>query len=158
MASPARKLNHISNVYPLVSEPEDCVKEQNNSVEWIIANTINETAQGDPDALAARIVAALERAGYSIAPDELGSQPFEELKSEMRPQDPSGDGRDWTFTTCEHGGDEPDTMPQAIEATDAKGRWAIYVPLTRRIELAEATPTAMIAPISDGTLKVVSVM
>ena len=69
------------------------MKEQNNSVEWIIANTINETAQGDPDALAARIVAALENAGYCIAPDELGSQPFDELKSEMRPQDPSGDAR-----------------------------------------------------------------
>ena len=30
--------------------------------------------------------------------------------------------------------------------------------VTSRIELAEATPTAMIAPISDGTLKVVPVM
>ena len=29
------------------------------TVERIIANTINETARGDPDALAARIVAAL---------------------------------------------------------------------------------------------------
>jgi hypothetical protein len=114
-----------------MSEPEDWVKEQNNSVEWIIANTINETAQGDPDALAARIVAALENAGYCIAPDELGSQPFDQLKSEMRPQDPSGDARDWSFETLEHGGDEPDNMPQAIEATDAHGRRAIYVPLTR---------------------------
>jgi hypothetical protein len=31
-------------------------------VERIIANTINETARGDPDALAARIVAALAEA------------------------------------------------------------------------------------------------
>jgi hypothetical protein len=107
------------------------VKEQNNSVEWIIANTINETAQGDPDALAARIIAALENAGYQIGPDELGSQPFDELKPSMRPQDIHGDGRDWTFETSEHGGDEPDTMPQAIRATDALGRSAIYVPLTR---------------------------
>ena len=30
--------------------------------------------------------------------------------------------------------------------------------VTSRIEFADATPTAMIAPISDGTLKVVSVM
>ena len=30
--------------------------------------------------------------------------------------------------------------------------------VTSRIELAEATPTAMIAPISDGTLSVVPVM
>jgi hypothetical protein len=49
----------------------------------------------------------------------------------MRPQDHFGDGRDWTFRTGEHGGDEPDNMPQTIKATDAAGRWAIYVPLTR---------------------------
>ena len=49
-------------------ELEGRVREQNNSVEWIIANTINKTAQGDPDALAARIIAALERAGYEITP------------------------------------------------------------------------------------------
>ena len=32
----------------------------------IIANTINETARGDPDDLAARIVAALTEAGFRI--------------------------------------------------------------------------------------------
>ena len=36
------------------------------TVERIIANTINETARGDPDALAARIVAALAEAGLRI--------------------------------------------------------------------------------------------
>jgi hypothetical protein len=36
------------------------------AVERIIANTINETARGDPDALAARIVAALAEAGFRI--------------------------------------------------------------------------------------------
>jgi hypothetical protein len=36
----------------------------------------------------------------------------------MRPQDAYGDGRDWKFETGEHGGDEPDNMPQAITATD----------------------------------------
>jgi hypothetical protein len=47
----------------------------------IIANTINEAARGDPDALAARIVAALGEAGYRIVPANgiedtaLGSQP-----------------------------------------------------------------------------------
>ena len=39
-----------------------------SAVERIIANTINETARGDPDALAARIVAALAEAGYRILP------------------------------------------------------------------------------------------
>jgi hypothetical protein len=36
------------------------------AVQRIIADTINETARGDPDALAARIVAALGEAGYRI--------------------------------------------------------------------------------------------
>jgi hypothetical protein len=38
------------------------------AVERIIANTINATARGDPDALATRIVAALGEAGYRIVP------------------------------------------------------------------------------------------
>jgi len=37
-----------------------------SAVERIIANTINETARGDPDDLAARIVAALTEAGFRI--------------------------------------------------------------------------------------------
>jgi len=107
------------------------------SVERIIANTINETARGDPDALAARIVTALGEAGYRILPANAvedtspGDQRFDELTPDMRPQDTYGDGRDWKFETLEHGGDEPDNMPQAIRATDAEGRWATYVPLTQ---------------------------
>ena len=103
----------------------------------IIANTINETARGDPDALASGIVAALAAAGYGIVPADgiedtaLGPQPFDKLTREMRPQDTYRDGRDCTFRTGEHGGDEPDNMPQTIKVTDAAGRWAIYVPLTR---------------------------
>jgi hypothetical protein len=106
-------------------------------VERIIANAIYKTARGDPEGLATRVAAALAEAGYRIAPvngiedTALGSQPFDELAPEMRPQDTYGDGRDWTFKTSEHGGDEPDNMLQAIKATDAAGRWAIYVPLTR---------------------------
>ena len=37
-----------------------------SAVERIIANTINETARGDPGALAARIVPALAEAGFRI--------------------------------------------------------------------------------------------
>ena len=105
-------------------------------VDRIIARTINETARGDPDALASHIVAALAGAGYCIVPANgmegslVGSQQFGELTPEMRPQDTYADGRDWTFETSEHGGDEPDNMPQAITATDAEGRWAVYVPIT----------------------------
>src|SRR5215813_7039065 len=107
------------------------------TIEQIIADTINETAGGDPDGLSARIAAALAEAGYRIVPANgmedtaFGSQPFDELRPEMRSQDTHGDGRDWRFETSEHGGDEPDNMPQAIKATDATGRRAIYVPLTR---------------------------
>jgi hypothetical protein len=46
------------------------------AVERIIANTINETARGDPEALAASIVTALDKAGYRIVEDIAhGSQP-----------------------------------------------------------------------------------
>jgi hypothetical protein len=31
----------------------------------------------------------------------------------------------------EHGGEYPDTMPQAINLIDAEGRSAIYVPITQ---------------------------
>ena len=114
------------------------------NVEWIIANVINEQARGDPDALAPHIIAALEKAGYRIIPGTkdtaLGSQPFDELTPDMRPQDSYGDGRDWTFKTLEHGGDEPDNMPQAITATDPAGRWAVYVPLTRRGKIVVPRP------------------
>jgi hypothetical protein len=67
-------------------------------------------------------LAALADAGYYIAlRQDAGSQRFDELTPDKRPQDPYGDGRDWTFETGEHGGDEPDNMPQTIHATDAEG-------------------------------------
>jgi hypothetical protein len=61
------------------------------AVERIIANTINETARGDPDALAARIVAALGEAGYRIVEDTAhGSQPHN-YGMEQLYHSPSGD-------------------------------------------------------------------
>jgi hypothetical protein len=71
------------------------------SIERIIANTINDTARGDPDALAGRIVTALGEARYRILPANgmentaRGSQPFDPLTPEMRPQDTWLDDRDW---------------------------------------------------------------
>jgi hypothetical protein len=44
-----------------------------------------------------------------------------------RPQGPMLNGEGLIFTTLEHGGDYPDTMPQAIEVRDAQGRSCIYV-------------------------------
>jgi hypothetical protein len=55
---------------------------------------------------------------------------FEEMTPEKRPQDPCGDGTGLVFETLEHGGEYPDTMPQAIRVTDAEGRSCIYVPIT----------------------------
>src|SRR3954447_17350252 len=66
-----------------------------------------------------RVVEATFRKIRSI----IGHQ-FEELTPENRPQDPRGDGRGLKFEPLEHGGAEPDSMPQAIQVTDRKGRWA----------------------------------
>jgi len=41
------------------------------------------------------------------------------------------DGSGLRFETMEHGGEYPDTMPQAIKLVDAKGRSCIYVPITQ---------------------------
>lgn len=56
---------------------------------------------------------------------------FEELTPEKRPQDPRLDGRGLRFETMEHGGEYPDTMPQAVKLIDAEGRSCIYVPITQ---------------------------
>jgi hypothetical protein len=56
---------------------------------------------------------------------------FAQLTLEKRPQDPSMDGTSLRFETFDHGGEYPDTMPQAIKLTDAEGRSCIYVPITQ---------------------------
>jgi hypothetical protein len=56
---------------------------------------------------------------------------FKELPSEKCPQDPNLDGTGLRFETMEHGGEYPDTMPQAVKLTDAEGRSCIYVPITQ---------------------------
>jgi hypothetical protein len=47
---------------------------------------------------------------------------FKELAPENRPQDPHLDGTGLRFESLDHGGEYPDTMPQAIKLTDAEGR------------------------------------
>ena len=69
-----------------------------SAVERIIAKTINETARGDPDASAARIVAALAEAGFRIVSARgregtaLGLQ-----RAEMRQLYRSPNGDSWFF-------------------------------------------------------------
>jgi hypothetical protein len=54
-----------------------------------------------------------------------------EMTPDKRPQDPHMDGTGLRFETFDHGGEYPDTMPQAIKLIDAAGRSAIYVPNTQ---------------------------
>jgi hypothetical protein len=56
---------------------------------------------------------------------------FAETTPDKRPQDPHLDGTGLCFETMEHGGEYPDTMPQAIRLTDAQGRSCISVPITQ---------------------------
>jgi hypothetical protein len=63
---------------------------------------------------------------------------FAEMTPEKRPQDPSMDGTGLTFETLEHGGEYPDTMPQAIKLTDAEGRSCIYVPITQNDRVVDS--------------------
>jgi hypothetical protein len=56
---------------------------------------------------------------------------FRELTPEQRPQDPHLDGTGLRFETMDHGGEYPDTMPQAIKLVDAEGRSCIYVPISQ---------------------------
>lgn len=58
------------------------------------------------------------------------AQNYEPMTAEKRPQDENLDGAGWTYETLEHGGEHPDTMPQAIKATDPQGRSCIYVPVS----------------------------
>src|ERR1700719_539025 len=52
------------DVSPHGNQESGMPKVEAPAVERIIANTIKETARGDPDALASRIVAALAEAGF----------------------------------------------------------------------------------------------
>ena len=56
---------------------------------------------------------------------------FEEMTPEKRPQDPHLDGIGLRFEAMEHGGEYPDTMPQAIKPIDAEGRSCVYLPITQ---------------------------
>jgi hypothetical protein len=63
---------------------------------------------------------------------------FEEMTQEKRPQDPSMNGTGLRFETMEHGGEYPDTMPQAIKVTDAEGRSCIYVPIMQNGKVVDS--------------------
>jgi hypothetical protein len=53
------------------------------------------------------------------------------MVADKRPQEPDLDGTGFRFETLDHGGEYPDTMPQAIKLIDAERRTCIYVPITQ---------------------------
>lgn len=67
---------------------------------------------------------------------QLPETVFVPLAIEERPHDPPGTGKGWQYKTLEH---DSHTFPHAIEATDAQGRSAIYVPLKRRGRIGKWT-------------------
>jgi len=68
---------------------------------------------------------------------------FQELSAEKRPQDPQMDGTGLRFETLDHGGEFPDTMPQAIKLIDAEGRTCIYVPITQNGKVVDSLGFAL---------------
>ena len=63
---------------------------------------------------------------------------FAEMTPDKRPQDPHLDGAGLRFETTEHGGEYPDTIPQAIKLIDAEGRSSIYVPITQNGKVVDS--------------------
>jgi hypothetical protein len=47
-------------------------------------------------------------------------------------------GLAFAFETMEHGGEYPDTMPQAIRLIDAEGRSCIYLPITENGKVVDS--------------------
>jgi hypothetical protein len=58
---------------------------------------------------------------------------FADMTPDKRPQDPHMD-----CTAMEHGGEYPDTMPQAIKLIDAEGRSCIYVPIIQNGKVVDS--------------------
>ena len=68
---------------------------------------------------------------------------FADLTPEKRPQDPNLDGTCLRFETMDHGGEYPDTIPQAIKLIDAEGRSCIYVPITQNGKVVDSQGCAL---------------
>jgi hypothetical protein len=58
------------------------------------------------------------------------------------------DGTGLRFETMEHGGEYPDTMPQAIKLVDAEGRSCIYVPITQDGKVVDSQGYILVYDIS----------
>ena len=69
------------------------------------------------------------RAQQEIAKAKLAMTQLQDQRLSEIVQDPNMDGSGLRFETLEHGGEFPDTMPQAIRLMDAEGRSCLYVPV-----------------------------
>ena len=69
---------------------------------------------------------------------------FPLLPPDRRPQDPNLNGAGLRLETLDHGGEYPDTMPQAIRLTNQLGRTCLYVPITQNGKVVDA-----VAPDND---------
>ncbi|MET4476687.1 hypothetical protein [Bradyrhizobium sp. F1.13.3] len=81
---------------------------------------------------------------WNSPPTNAADPDLPPMRREKRPQDPGMDGGDMRFEgyrieTREHAGEYPDTMPQVIEVTDADGRKAAYVPLSRNGKVVDSS-------------------
>src|SRR5712671_6978397 len=74
---------------------------------------------------------------------------FAEMMPEKRPQDPHLDGTGLRFETLDHGGEYPDTMPQAIKLIDAEGRSASTRQSCRMGRSSTAKGTCSISRMND---------
>jgi hypothetical protein len=63
---------------------------------------------------------------------------FYGLAADKRPQDPHLDRTGLRFETLDHGGEYPDTMPQAVKLIDAEGRSCIYAPITQNGKVVDS--------------------
>ena len=63
---------------------------------------------------------------------------FAEMTPAKRPQDLHMDGSGLRFETMDHGGEYPDTIPQAIKLIDAEGRSCIYAPITQNGKMVDS--------------------
>jgi hypothetical protein len=62
---------------------------------------------------------------------------FAVMTPDKSPQDPHMDVR---FKTMEHGGEYPDSMPQAIKLIDAECRSCVYLPVTQDGKVVDSKP------------------
>jgi hypothetical protein len=75
---------------------------------------------------------------------------FAEMTPEKRPQDPYMDGTGLRFEAMDHGGEYPDTMPQAIKLIDAEGRSCIYAQSRRAARWSTAKGMCLIQRMNEA--------